>query len=167
LTLQSGTRGLDVPTYADCALGGENTVRGWEFGARRGKNQFINTLEYRYTVLPTRSLKVFGVDFYGGVAIAAVKIRSGREETTRYFGQMVSWVDGQVTLAFGKFSTPPVASHVGSRALDRADIDSIRSCRPGNCDVTPRRRSRRSSTLPREGNPSPTSSTPTGPAATC
>ena len=70
LTLQSGTRGVDVPTYTDYALGGENTVRGWDFGARRGKNQFINTLEYRYTVVPTRSLDVFGINFYGGVAVA-------------------------------------------------------------------------------------------------
>ena len=45
LTLQSGTRGVEVPTYADFALGGENTVRGHDFGARRGKNQFINSLE--------------------------------------------------------------------------------------------------------------------------
>jgi len=71
LTLQSGTRGVDVPTYTDFALGGENTVRGWDFGARRGKNQFVNSLEYRYTAVPTRSFRVFGLNFYGGLAVAA------------------------------------------------------------------------------------------------
>ena len=56
LTLQSG--GPDVvPSYTDFSLGGSNTVRGWGFNARRGKNQFINSLEYRYTVLDTRAFK--------------------------------------------------------------------------------------------------------------
>ena len=71
LTLQSGTRDVDVPTYTDFALGGENTIRGWDFGARRGKNQFVNSLEYRYTAVPTRSFRVFGLNFYGGLAVAA------------------------------------------------------------------------------------------------
>ena len=70
-TQQSGTRGVDIPTYADYALGGENTVRGQDFGTRRGKNQFINSLEYRYMAVPTRSFRVFGFNFYGGLAVAA------------------------------------------------------------------------------------------------
>jgi outer membrane protein assembly factor BamA len=70
LTLQSG--GPDVvPSYTDFALGGSNTVRGWGFNARRGKNQFINSLEYRYTVLETRAFHVFGVGLYAGLALAA------------------------------------------------------------------------------------------------
>ena len=69
LTLQSG--GPDVfPSYTDFALGGSNTVRGWGFNARRGKNQFINSLEYRYTVVDTRAFRVFGVGLYAGLALA-------------------------------------------------------------------------------------------------
>jgi outer membrane protein assembly factor BamA len=71
LTLQPGTRGVDIPTYADYALGGENTVRGHDFGSRRGKNQFVNSLEYRYMAVPTRSFRVFGFNFYAGLAVAA------------------------------------------------------------------------------------------------
>ncbi len=71
LTLQSGVDGVDLPTYTDYALGGENTVRGHDFGTRRGKNQFITTIEYRYAVVPTRSFRVFGLNFYGGLALAA------------------------------------------------------------------------------------------------
>jgi outer membrane protein assembly factor BamA len=70
LTLQPGTPGA-VPAYADYALGGSNTVRGWGFNARRGKNQFINSVEYRYTVADTRSFRVFGVGLYAGLALAA------------------------------------------------------------------------------------------------
>ncbi len=70
LTLQSGTLGEDVPIYGDYSLGGENTIRGWPFGSRRGKNQFINTLEYRYVLVPTRNFRVFGINLYGGLGAA-------------------------------------------------------------------------------------------------
>jgi outer membrane translocation and assembly module TamA len=68
--MRSGTSGEDVPSYLDYALGGANSVRGWDFNSRRGKNQFITSLEYRWTVWPTRTLRVFGVNFYGGLALA-------------------------------------------------------------------------------------------------
>jgi outer membrane protein assembly factor BamA len=71
LTVRSGVEGVDFPTYADFALGGENTVRGQPFAKRRGKNQFISTIEYRYGVVPTQSFRVFGLDLYGGLALAA------------------------------------------------------------------------------------------------
>jgi len=71
LTTQSGTDGVDLPTYADYALGGENTVRGRGFATKRGKNQFISTLEYRYTAVPTRSFRLFGLNLYAGLAVAA------------------------------------------------------------------------------------------------
>jgi outer membrane protein insertion porin family len=70
LTLQSGTIGEDVPIYSDYSLGGENTIRGWPFGSRRGKNQFINTLEYRYVLVRTRNFRVFGINLYGGLGAA-------------------------------------------------------------------------------------------------
>jgi len=71
VTVQSGKDGVDLPSYADYAIGGENTVRGRPFAARRGKNQFISTIEYRYTAVPTRSFRVFGLNLYAGLALAA------------------------------------------------------------------------------------------------
>ena len=71
VTVQSGKDGADLPTYADYALGGENTVRGRAFATSRGKNQFISTIEYRYTAVPTRSFRVFGLNLYAGLALAA------------------------------------------------------------------------------------------------
>jgi outer membrane protein assembly factor BamA len=71
VTLQTGIEGVDVPTYADYAIGGENTVRGQSFGTSRGKNQFISTVEYRFMALPTRSFRVLGLNLYGGLALAA------------------------------------------------------------------------------------------------
>ena len=69
LTVQSGTADV-VPTYMDFSIGGSNTVRGWEFNARRGKNQFINSVEYRYTAVETKAFRVFGVGLYAGLAVA-------------------------------------------------------------------------------------------------
>lgn len=46
-------------------------MRGRAFATKRGKNQFISTIEYRYTAVPTRSFRVFGLNLYGGLALAA------------------------------------------------------------------------------------------------
>ncbi len=70
LTLQSGAADV-VPSYMDFSMGGSNTVRGWEFNATRGKNQFVNSLEYRYTAVETRAFRVFGIGLYAGLAVAA------------------------------------------------------------------------------------------------
>lgn len=70
VTVQTGRDGVDLPAYEDYTLGGENTIRGWGFASRRGKNQFIGTIEYRYTAVPTRSFRVFGANLYAGVALA-------------------------------------------------------------------------------------------------
>lgn len=71
LTVQSGRDGIDLPAYADYALGGENTVRGQAFATTRGKNEFIGSLEYRYTAVSTRTFRLFGLNLYGGLALAA------------------------------------------------------------------------------------------------
>ena len=59
-TLRTGQLGVDIPSYHVYTFGGINSVHGWEFGARRGKNQFLNTLEYRYDWLPIRSVNLLG-----------------------------------------------------------------------------------------------------------
>ncbi|UCE42197.1 MAG: BamA/TamA family outer membrane protein [Candidatus Aminicenantes bacterium] len=51
LTLRSGEVGKDIAPWQRFGVGGTNTVRGWEYATQRGKNQFVNTLEYRITVL--------------------------------------------------------------------------------------------------------------------
>lgn len=69
------------------------------------------------------------------IAIGAAKIRTDRQQTARYFGQMVTYVDGTVTMGFGKFSAPPVEGDVKGLAFERADIDALKSCKPGSCDI--------------------------------
>ena len=70
-SLRTGTVGEDMPVYLQFNLGGTNTVRGWTLGAREGKNQFINTLEYRYELMAPRSGSIFGFSGFLGLQLAA------------------------------------------------------------------------------------------------
>jgi outer membrane protein assembly factor BamA len=82
-TLQSGNVGSEVPVYRNYHIGGTNTIRGWKNDARRGNNQFINTLEYRYELLPHKSFRVKNFGFYIGLQLAA-------------FGDLgTAWDDGE------------------------------------------------------------------------
>ena len=68
-TLQTGTVGVDLPEYLQFALGGGNSIRGWGLGSRRGRNQFIGSLEYTYVALPVRAFSVAGVNLYAGLQV--------------------------------------------------------------------------------------------------
>lgn len=74
LSLQSGQVGIDLPEYMDYHLGGSNTIRGYD--VRRlgrtlyGKNQLLNTLEYRLPILPRREYEVFGMATNLGLSAA-------------------------------------------------------------------------------------------------
>jgi outer membrane protein insertion porin family len=70
-SLRTGTVGEDIPVYLQFNIGGTNTIRGWTLGARAGKNQFINTLEYRYELMPPRSGSIFGFSGFLGLQLAA------------------------------------------------------------------------------------------------
>lgn len=71
VSLQSGVVGVDVPRYRDFRIGGTNTVRGWASNSRRGNNQFLNTLEYRFELMRPRSFRVKRFGFYIGLQLAA------------------------------------------------------------------------------------------------
>lgn len=71
LTLQTGEVGQDIPSYLDFHIGGTNTIRGWGLDARSGKNEFINTVGYRYNLVEPRSFKVFGTHLHLGLQLTA------------------------------------------------------------------------------------------------
>jgi outer membrane protein assembly factor BamA len=70
-TLQSGTLGRDLPSYMDFHIGGTNSVRGWELDSMRGKHQFLNTLEYRYSLMDPKDFTIKGITAYLGLQLAA------------------------------------------------------------------------------------------------
>jgi len=70
-TIRGGDVGHQVAPWEMFAIGGTNTVRGWPFAARRGKNQMINTLEYRFTLLKPKFWDLpLGFRYRGGLQLA-------------------------------------------------------------------------------------------------
>jgi len=71
-TIRSGEVGVEVAPWEQFGIGGTNTIRGWSFAARKGKNQMINTIEYRYTLFKVRPWDLpWGIKYRGGLALAA------------------------------------------------------------------------------------------------
>ena len=70
-TLRTGDVGVDIAPWQVFGIGGTNTVRGWEYAVQKGKNQFINTLEYRVNLLKPRLFHLpFKIKYRGGLQIA-------------------------------------------------------------------------------------------------
>lgn len=69
------------------------------------------------------------------VASGAVKIRASLQQVAGYYGQMIAYVDGKVTQAFGRFSSPPALADVEGLSLDAAEVEELKSCRPRDCDL--------------------------------
>jgi hypothetical protein len=91
-------------------------------------------------IAKVESGQVVTVVFDGGTeteifVAAAVKIRVPRAQVTSYYGQMIAYVDGQVTQGFGRFSSPAALPDVRELAFDRSEVDHLKSCRPGKCDI--------------------------------
>jgi len=71
-TVRTGSVGVDVAPWQLFGVGGTNTVRGWDFAARQGKNQFVNTVAYRVTVMKPRGIALpFGIHYRLGIQLAA------------------------------------------------------------------------------------------------
>ena len=70
LTMTSGEVGVDIPIYQQFAIGGANTVRGWDLGERIGKNQFLNTLEYWFLWKDPKSYEVWFIKQAIGLQLA-------------------------------------------------------------------------------------------------
>jgi outer membrane protein assembly factor BamA len=63
--------GVDVPVWDDFHIGGTNTVRGWTYGARVGKDQSIATIEYRFLLLDPKLVQFRYLKMDMGIQLAA------------------------------------------------------------------------------------------------
>ena len=70
VALRTGEREPDIPIYQDFRFGGTNSMRGWELNERAGKNEFLNTLEYRYDLFPLTKWRLFGLRGRTGLQLA-------------------------------------------------------------------------------------------------
>lgn len=92
LTLTDATPGEDMASWQRYGLGGSNSIRGWGLGSRTGASEFINTVEYRYTVMPMRKFEFFGLSAPLGVQLAAFgDIGTAWDETDEF---RRNWIGG-------------------------------------------------------------------------
>lgn len=70
-TLVSGELGETVPYHQEFYVGGTNSVRGWGLGARNGKNQWLNTAEYWYTLMDQKKWRVWFIKWRMGFQLGA------------------------------------------------------------------------------------------------
>lgn len=92
LTLTDGTPGEDLAVWQRYGLGGSNSIRGWSLGSRTGASELINTVEYRYLVMPPREFAYFGISLSLGVQLALFgDVGTTWDETDRFRD---SWIGG-------------------------------------------------------------------------
>ncbi len=70
-SLRTGAVGEDFAPWQQYSIGGTNSVRGWDFASRIGKNQSITTLEYRYTLVEPKFIQLpFNIKYNAGLQLA-------------------------------------------------------------------------------------------------
>ncbi len=114
-SIQTGTLGVEIPSYMDYRLGGANSVRGFTTtGLGReltGKNQLLTTVEYQHLLLDIRELTIFGLSFTMGLELAAFVDRGTAWNEPDEFGTRLT------RTGFG-FGIRPIVPGVGEVRLD-------------------------------------------------
>jgi outer membrane protein insertion porin family len=70
LTKTSGKVGVEVAPWQTFGLGGSNSLRGYDVGTKVGKNQWLNTVEYRWNFIGPRPFSIYGFTASIGVQLA-------------------------------------------------------------------------------------------------
>ena len=114
-SFQTGTLGVDIPSYVDYHLGGANSVRGYApTGLGRelsGKNQLLTTVEYQHLLLDIQELTIFGFRFTMGLELAAFVDTGTAWNEPNEFGTR------RTRTGFG-FGVRPIVPGVGEVRLD-------------------------------------------------
>lgn len=120
LTLQSGAVGRDIPLFMTYGIGGANSVRGWQVGARQGKDQWLNTAEYRFQLVKPRSMRFFHYNLYWGLQLAVYGDLGTAWSAPRDFSH--NFIGG---VGYGVRLLLP---YVGEVRFDRAYGNGLRPC---------------------------------------
>ena len=113
--VQTGTLGVEIPSYMDYRIGGANSVRGYtptSLGREvSGKNQLLTTVEYQHLLLDIQELTVVGFKFTMGLELAAFVDTGTAWNTPNEFGTR------QTRTGFG-VGVRPIVPGVGEVRLD-------------------------------------------------
>ena len=107
-------------------LGGSNSIRGYDVGAKVGKNQFINTVEYRWNFVQPRPFSLFGLTASFGLQLALFADFGSAWNTGKEFRRNFIWGGGtglrlivpyvglvRLDLGFGQ-DDPWIVFHMGT-----------------------------------------------------
>ncbi|MCK4548585.1 MAG: BamA/TamA family outer membrane protein [Candidatus Krumholzibacteria bacterium] len=93
-TTTSGAVNNEVASWQTFGLGGSNSIRGYDVGTKVGKNQFINTVEYRWNFMQPRPFKFFGVTLSMGMQLAFFTDFGSAWNTREEFNPNFIWGGG-------------------------------------------------------------------------
>jgi hypothetical protein len=70
------------------------------------------------------------------VAVAgAVRVEAPREYFVSRFRDIANWKRSDLVPEVGRFGEPPTVADLALLTLPQGDVEALRSCRPGHCDV--------------------------------
>ncbi len=93
-TYTTGTVGVDVANWQTFGIGGSNLIRGYNVGTKVGKNQFLNTVEYRWNFMQPRPFTYFGVTASLGLQLALFTDFGSEWNTNDEFDDNFIWGGG-------------------------------------------------------------------------
>jgi outer membrane protein assembly factor BamA len=93
-TLTSGAVNKEVAYWQTFGIGGSNSIRGYGVGTKIGKNQFINTVEYRWNFMKPRPFTWFGITASIGMQFALFTDFGSVWNTREEFNPNFLWSGG-------------------------------------------------------------------------
>ena len=67
--------------------------------------------------------------------VAAIPVNADGDRLTEWVNQIEEWKKNPHILAVGRFSNPPQLEDLERLVLDEHDVEDIRTCRTGHCDL--------------------------------
>jgi outer membrane protein insertion porin family len=137
-TATTGTVGIEVAPWQTFGIGGSNTIRGYDIGAKGGKNQFINTIEYRWNFVQPRPFSVSGITASLGLQLAFFTDFGSAWNTREEFRRNFIWGGGtglrlivpyvglvRLDLGFGQ-DDPWIVFHIGTGEKSMRQRERVR-----------------------------------------
>jgi outer membrane protein assembly factor BamA len=93
-TQTTGSVYKEVAYWQTFGVGGSNSIRGYGVGTRVGKNQFINTVEYRWNFMQPRAFSYFGITASMGMQLAFFTDFGSAWNTNAEFSPNFLWGGG-------------------------------------------------------------------------
>src|SRR5262245_17123513 len=131
---------LSLPAVFCALVYGPITLGGQASSVREEVERTLTSMKFSLDEIGSlqTGTVIAHADTVGGgeiVTQAAVRMMVQHAQVVSYYGQMIAYVDGKVTLGFGRFSTPATPADVAQLSFDIDEVETLKNCRPGKCDI--------------------------------